>query len=63
MRWRMSAFGGKADIDQPLVTNLVYEYTAWSPALLAPLPAPTGGDRATENGIPVLEGCSTWDAV
>jgi hypothetical protein len=23
----MSAFGGKADIDQPLLTNLDYEYT------------------------------------
>ena len=22
MRWRMSAFGGKADSDQPLLTNL-----------------------------------------
>jgi hypothetical protein len=22
MRWRLSAFGGKADIDQPLLTNL-----------------------------------------
>jgi hypothetical protein len=25
----MSAFGGKADIDQPLLTNLDYEYTAY----------------------------------
>jgi hypothetical protein len=28
MRRRMSASGGKADVDQPLLTNLVYEYTA-----------------------------------
>jgi hypothetical protein len=33
----------------------IYEYTAWS-RLLPPLPVPTGGDRATENGTPMHQG-------
>ena len=28
MRSRMSVFGGKADVDQPLLANLIYECTA-----------------------------------